>query len=109
LGWLHGGEIFLAAPDDLTVTHGLPPGMGALKYSLLAVTTLDPALMVDVILAYTTLTGLNPGKWAARLAQFAPVYDGLLFSTLIMPTWTSCRFCETFVIPLLEVQCHTTN
>jgi hypothetical protein len=111
LGWLRGGEIFSAAPDDLTIveplagpTRGLPPGVGALEYSLLAATKSDPTIAADVILAYTTLTGLSPGKWAARLAQFAPVHAERLFSTNLMPTWTSRHFREKFAIPLLEVQ-----
>jgi hypothetical protein len=111
LAWLRGGEIFSATSDDLQViepidgpTRGLPPGVGALEYSLLAATKSDPTLAADVILAYTTLTGLSPGKWAARLAMFTPARDGLLFSTRLTPVWTSRHFRENYAIPLLEVQ-----
>jgi hypothetical protein len=111
LGWLRGGEVFGADPDDVHVvepedgpTRGLPPGVGALEYSLLAATKSDPTLAADVILAYTTLTGLSPGKWAARLAQFAPARAGRLFSTRLTPNWTSRHFRENFAIPLLEIQ-----
>jgi hypothetical protein len=68
LGWLRGGEVFSADPDDVQVvepadgpTRGLPPSVGALEYSLLAATKSDSTLAADVILAYTTLTGLSPG------------------------------------------------
>jgi hypothetical protein len=54
--------------------------------------------------AYTTLTGLSPGKWAVRLAQFTPARDGRLFSTPLTPVWTSRHFRENFIIPILEIQ-----
>jgi hypothetical protein len=99
LGWLRGGEIFSAAPDDLAIvapsegpTRGLPPGVGALEYSLLAATKSDPTLAANIFVAFTTLMGLSPGTWATRLAQFLTVCDGLLFSTLHTPAWTSRHF-----------------
>jgi hypothetical protein len=111
LAWLRGGEIFSASPDDLTIilpedgpTRGLPPGVGALEYSLLTATKSDPTLAADIIVAYTTLTGLSPGTWAHRLKSFTPARDGLLFSTALTPTWTSRHFRENFAIPLLEIQ-----
>jgi hypothetical protein len=111
LAWLRGGEIFSAAPSDLGVinpvdgpTRGLPPDVGALEYTLLTATKSDPTKAADVILAYTTLSGLSPGKWATRLAQFAPARADFLFSTRTTPTWTSRHFRENFALPILEMQ-----
>jgi hypothetical protein len=111
LAWLRGGEIFGASPSDLRViepvdgpSRGLPPDVGAIEYSLLAATKSDPTKAADVILAYTTLTGLSPGIWAQRLAQFTPARANLLFSTQTTPVWTSRHFRDNFAIPLLEMQ-----
>jgi hypothetical protein len=109
LGWLRGGEIFEADQADLVVTlpnngpsRGLPPGVGAVEYSLLPETKSDPTLVADVILAFTTLSGLSPGKWALRLQAFTPQVPGKLFSTSTTPIWTSQRFRRIFALPLLE-------
>jgi hypothetical protein len=107
LAWLRGGEVFSAAPEDLSMdgpTRGLPPGVGALEFSLLAATKLDPTLAADVVVAYTTLTGLSPGKWATRLARFTPAREDRLFSTRLTPTWTSRHLRDNFAIPILEIQ-----
>jgi hypothetical protein len=85
-------------------TRGLPPGVGALEYSLLATTKSNPTLAADIILAYTTLTRLSPGKWAQQVAQFTPARGNMLFSMAITLTWTSRHFREKFAIPLLELQ-----
>jgi hypothetical protein len=110
LGWLRGGEVFAATPEDLNVvapeagpTRGLPPGVGAIEYFLLAATKSDRSLAAGIILAYTTLTGLSPGKLALCLAQFTPACGGMLFSTLLTPTWTSRHFRENYDIPILEL------
>jgi hypothetical protein len=50
------------------------------------------------------LTGLSPGKWAARLARFTPAREDRLFSTRLTPTWTSRHLRENFAIPILEIQ-----
>ena len=109
LGWLRGGEIFEAEETDLVVTlpidgptRGLPPGIGAVEYSLLPETKSDPTIVADVVSAFTTMSGLSPGKWALRLQSFIPKVCGKLFSTQITPVWTSRHFREEFAIPLLE-------
>lgn len=109
LGWLRGGEIFEAAEEDLVVTlpsegptRGLPPGVGAVEYSLLPETKSDPTLVADVVTAFTTMSGLRPGKWALRVQSFRPARAGRLFSTPITPIWTSRHFRSRFAIPLLE-------
>jgi hypothetical protein len=109
LGWLRGGEIFEAEEEDLLVTlpqdgpsRGLPPGVGAVEYTLLPETKSDPTIVADVITAFTTLSGLSPGKWALRSKSFRPAIPGKLLSTTTTLGWTSCHFRERFAIPLLE-------
>jgi hypothetical protein len=109
LGWLRGGEIFEAEEDDLVVTlpvdgatRGLPPGVGAVEFSLLPETKSDPTIVADVVTAFTTMSGLSPGKWALRVQAFRPTVFGKLFSTPITPVWSSRHFRENFAIPLLE-------
>ena len=74
LGWLCGGELFEAALEDLVVTppaeattKSLPPGVGVIEFSLLPETKSDPAKTADVVVAFSTLSGLSLGKWANRL------------------------------------------
>jgi hypothetical protein len=109
LGWLRGGEIFQAEETDLVITlpingptRGLPPGIGAVECSLLPETKSDPTIVADAVTAFTTMSGLSPGKWALRLQSFIPKICGKLFSTQITPVWTSRHFRETFAIPILE-------
>ena len=109
LGWLRGGEIFNATDDDLVVTlprdgpsRGLPPGIGAVEFTLLPETKSDPTLVADVVTAFTTMSGLSPGKWGLRLKSFPSAVPGRLFSTLITPVWSSRHFRCQFAIPLLE-------
>jgi hypothetical protein len=109
LGWLRGGEIFEAEEEDLLVTllqdgpsRGLPPGVGAVEYTLLPETKSDPTIVADVVTTFTTLSGLSPGKWTLRLKSFRPAIPGKLFSTATTLGWTSHHFWERFAIPLLE-------
>jgi hypothetical protein len=109
LGWLRGGEIFEGQQDDLVLTlprdgpsRGLPPGVGAVEYTLLPETKSDPTLVADVVIAFTTMTGLSPGKWAILLRSFESAIPGKLFSTKTTPVWTSRHFRRQFAIPLLE-------
>lgn len=110
MGWLRGGELFQANRDDLTITlpkdgptRGLPIGIGALELDLLPETKTDPTVVADVVLAFTSLSGLSPGKWALRVTAFSSAVPGLLFSTKETPRWTSQHFRRDFAIPLLEV------
>jgi hypothetical protein len=109
LGWLRGGEVFEAEEEDLVVTRphdgptkDLPPGVGAVEYSLLAETKSNPTLVADVVVAFTTMSGLSLSKWALRVQSFKPKIIGTLFSTQITAVWTSRHFREKFAIPLLE-------
>jgi hypothetical protein len=109
LGWLRGGELFDATLDDLVVTppeeaatKGLPPGIGVIELSLLPETKSDPSKTADIVVAFCTLSGLNLGKWASRLAEHESVIQGQLFSSTDYPVWTSRIFREKYAWPLLE-------
>ena len=87
LGWLQGGEIFDGNQDDLVLTlptdgpsPRLPPGvLSAVEYTLLHETKSDPTIVVDVVLAFSTMSGLIPGKWALRLRSIQSAIAGKLF------------------------------
>jgi hypothetical protein len=110
LGWLRGGEVFGGKESDFTITaphegptRGLPPGIGAVEFQLLPETKSDATLTADVVIAFTTLSGLSLGTWLARLSTFTPYLGEQIFSTATTPTWTSAHFRRHFAIPILEV------
>jgi hypothetical protein len=114
LGWLRGGEVFGIGPDAVTVllpsdgpTRGLPPGLGAVEIELQGQTKTDRTVTADIIIAFTTLSGLCLGKWMVRLKSFVPVREDHLFSTKIQPIWTSAYFRQAYAFPLLERQRHS--
>jgi hypothetical protein len=95
--------------DDLLVTtpaeaatRNLPPGVGAIELTLLPETKSDPAKTSDIVVAYTTLSGLSLGQWAHRLATHDSAIPGRLFSSVDYATWTSRIFREKYAWPLLE-------
>jgi hypothetical protein len=88
LGRLRGGELFDTSLDDLVVTppaqaatKSLLPGVGVIEFSLLPETKLDPSKTADIVVAFTTLSGLSLGKWADRLKDHEPFVAGRLFSS----------------------------
>jgi hypothetical protein len=109
LGWERSSDIFTSSPDAMEVTNpsdgaarNLPPGIGAVEHTLLLETKSDPTLVADVVIAYTTLSGLSLGWWLEQLRSFAPADPELLFSTQNTPVWTSRHFREHFALPILE-------
>jgi hypothetical protein len=107
LGWERSNAIFATVPGAIVVTppadgaaRNLPPGVGAVEHTLLAETKSDPTLVADVVIAYTTLSGLSLSTWLERLQGFNPQDPALLFSTARTPTWTSRHFRTTFAIPI---------
>jgi hypothetical protein len=105
-----GGEVFGGKESDYTIvephegpTRGLPPGIGAVEFQLLPETKFDATLTADVVIAFTTLSGLSLGTWLDRLSTFKPYLGEQIFSTSTTPTWTSAHFWQNFAIPILEV------
>ena len=111
LGWLRSQETFSVSRSDVTITspsqgptRGLPPNVGAIELRLKENTKSDQSLTADIIIAYTTLSGLSLGKWLTRLLKIPPVSPDCLFSTKSKPRWTSSYFRFKFIYPLLELQ-----
>jgi hypothetical protein len=74
LGWLRALETFGVRWMDLTIvepadgpTVGLPPGIGVVLIKLLAQTKSSQTATADVVVAYTTVSGLSLGTWLHRL------------------------------------------
>ena len=66
----------------------------------------DPTIIADVVLPFSTMLGLSPGKWALQLLSFESAIFGKLFSTRRTPVWTSHHFRHQFDIPLLKQMHH---
>jgi hypothetical protein len=109
LGWLQGGELFDAALEDILVTppdeaatRGLPPGIGTFKFSLLLETKSDPSKTANIVVAFSTLSGLSLGKWASQLKDHDSFIPGHHFLSKDFLIWTSRIFCEKCAWPLVE-------
>jgi hypothetical protein len=109
LGWLRSGELFQGDLEDLILTlpndgpqRGLPMGVGAVEFNLGAETKSDACRTADVVMSWESLSGLPMGRWLLRLKEFIPHLGNKLFSTSIMPTWTSRHFRDQFAYPILE-------
>jgi hypothetical protein len=82
----------------------LPPGSGAVEARLLAATKSDQTITADVIIAFTTLSGLGLGRWFQRLQGFTPWGGEHWFSTESQPQWTSQYFRYKYAYPIPEMQ-----
>jgi hypothetical protein len=71
------------------------------EYRLRAATKTDKTIAANVVIAYETLSGLQLGKWLARLQQFTPHNGITLFSTAQKPKWDSHNFCLNYAIPIV--------
>jgi hypothetical protein len=74
LAWLRALETFGLTWGDVTVTNptdgptlGLPFGIGVIQLKLLAQTKSNQAAAADMIIAYTSASGLLPGRWLQHL------------------------------------------
>jgi hypothetical protein len=114
-GWLRGGELFGLSYRDVSVLlpadsakHGLPTNVGALLLRLAPITKSSPSRTADVIIAYKTSSGLQPGLWWQRLCELhsldmsaSPCY---IFTHANGAPWTSQYFRATYLLPLLNMQ-----
>jgi hypothetical protein len=112
IGWLRAIETFTLRWKDLRLvepqegpTVGLPPGVGIICAKLLEQTKSMQFDVADVVMAYTTASGLKFGEWIHRLkANSTPAqYDGdaLLISSESGATWTSHHYRHRFLYPAL--------
>lgn len=116
LGWLRAMECMSLRqrdvslyPPDMGQRIGLPLGVGALLLRLLPATKSSQTLTADVIIAWTTSSGLSLGTWFNRLldalrslGKLHP--DELLFQKPDGSPWTSHYYRHVFLYPLLRAQ-----
>jgi len=92
--WLRGEEHFDLRFCDIEVTrppdgarHQLPPGVGCLLERLKPDTKKSRTLQADVVISYTTGSGLSPGLWYDRILFL----EGLTDATAAFDTRHVCR------------------
>jgi hypothetical protein len=112
LGWLrsmetfglHWGEVQSTLPVD-GPSFRLPPGFGVVLLQLLRQTKLSQFAQVDVVIAFTTASGLSLGLWLDRLraelnpAELAP--DAYIILRHSGAAWTLHYYRHKFLYPAL--------
>ena len=119
LAWLRAQELFGICWNDVTITDptdsgtlDLPTGIGAIQLRLLAQTKTDRTRKADMILAFKTGSGLQPGLWFRRLQtllglppnQGTDGNNSLIFCHSDGRPWTSNFFRTTYLLPSLQEQ-----
>jgi len=99
---LHYGDFYVVTPPRAGATRGLPPNVGTVEVTLLEETKNNHVAVADVVVAYTTLSGLSLGRWVDRLRDFTPHQPGRLFSSPMYPEFNSAVFRVHFAWPLLH-------
>jgi hypothetical protein len=89
--------------------HSDNVGTGAILARLLPATKSSPTIPADVVMAYTSASGLSIGKWAHRLRASLgyptiPVSHERIFQHPDGTLWTSHFFRATYLWPLLHMQ-----
>jgi len=118
LTWLRGEEHFELCFCDIETTqppdaahHQLPAGVGCLQECLTPAIKKSRTLQADVVIAYTTGSGLSPGLWYDRILAL----EGLTDTTAMTNTrfirrhasgtqWDSYYLCSTYLWPSLTQQ-----
>jgi integrase len=113
LGWLRAGETFSLRWEDVTMTEprdgptlGLPAHTGAARLCLSEQTKSDRTQTADVVLAYTSASGLSIGLWYHRLRRAcggSPPPTEHVFKHEEGAIWTSHYFRTTYLYPLLHI------
>jgi hypothetical protein len=117
LGWLRSSECFhlkrgdirLLAPFDYAA-YGFPPGVGAVLLQLLPETKSSRTLQADVVLAWSTSSGLHVGRWMSLLLNllerlgFNQPTDPLFQNLLSNQVWDSQFYRHQHLFPLLSLQ-----
>jgi hypothetical protein len=114
IGWLRAletfgvtwGDVVLVEPAD-GPTVGLPPGIGVILIKLLAQTKSSQTATANMVLAYTTVSGLSLGNWLHRLhACLTPRESAPSCFVIAHPTgvaWSSHHYRHTYFYPALAV------
>lgn len=114
LGWLRGTECFSLQWDDIDITpphlgptQGLKRGLGMIQLFLQHATKTSQTKRADVVIAYQTYGGLQPGKWIKRLFILSlqlGYHESFLFQQVDGTPWTSSYYRHNILIPLLLLQ-----
>jgi hypothetical protein len=114
LGWLRAAEAFGLEWIDMEVTEphlgptvGLPANIGVARLRLQLQTKTERTRQADVILAYTSSSGLSFGKWYHRLGRALggiPVGHESVFRHDDGTVWTSHYYRTVHLLPLLHLQ-----
>jgi hypothetical protein len=112
MGWLRGGEQFQLKWSDTTVippasglTVGLPSGVGMVGLQLLEQTKSAQSYRANVVIAFTTGSGLSLGKWIERLrALVNPLPSDYIMCHPSGRPWNSHFFRHQYLYPWLETQ-----
>jgi hypothetical protein len=119
-GWLRGSELFGLCYHNISVLlpansakHGLLPNLGVLLLRLATITKSLPLHTADVIIAYQTVSGLQPGLWWQCLCHLHSLdISSLLHFIFAHSNGAPCtlqHFCSTYLLSLLNMQCNTGN
>ena len=112
LGWLRTSEAFSLAWADVSVLHpsraaerDLPANVGLLSLLLLPETKSSRTARADVIIAFTSASGLRAGRWFSSASSSKPATSrpqSLIFSHSDGSPWTSLYFRQRFLYPCLQ-------
>jgi hypothetical protein len=114
LGWLRALETFGICWQDLTIIEpadgpsvGLPPGVGVVLVRLLLQTKSMQFAVADVVIAYTTASGLSPGLWLNSLREESTPEqlrdDAFVIATKSGAPWTSHHYRHRYLYPVMSV------
>jgi len=112
LGWLRAMETFGIRWSDVTIvrpedgpTFGLPANLGAIFLTLLEQTKSSQHAVADVVVAYTTYSGLSLGNWLelllAELSTSETNSDAFVLCKPNGSAWTSHLYRHRFLYPAL--------
>jgi hypothetical protein len=117
LGWLRGQETFGLRWDDVSITLpedgptlGLPAGFGIILLQLLDQTKSSQFAIADIVIAFSTASGLSLGRWLQRLRSHLSAQE-LVSQAFVLAhpggaAWTSHYYRHHFLYPALHL-CRT--
>eukprot|EP00957_Ditylum_brightwellii_P153046 11650036-Ditylum_brightwellii.AAC.2 len=105
LGWLRGHEIFSLAISDIQVVapvdsprYGLQPYIRFLRLTLSKATKSTQTYHTDVLIAYKTVAGAQPGLWwscCQFLQEYLQLNTANAFVSKEGTSWTRNYYCHT--------------
>ena len=110
LGWLRASENFGLDGEDISITRphhcqhlDIDPKWGCVQLRLSEETKTNRTSRADVVMTYTSKSGLSPGTWYNRLYSNQGARPGHpLFQTPMGKRWDSFHFRTTYLYPGLE-------